>query len=305
MPHRGTDLNIGVRNAVHVPSRTKITRRPRLGSLAREAILKFLVGLLVVIGTAGLASAESPTKVFPLTGHRMPKPLTKAPETLTRALAKSAGGEVTSNRIEDLADCDLDTDPCLESVMAAVHARRIVYGSIVNRAEGGVIVRLTWFDGTAREQKLVLTGDTPEDLADQLVYGLTEGAMKNKDQQPKLKVPKAIAKHTPRTPDPETPEAELPPGIEKVETTNNKDDYNGTLTIGLIGGGAAVTLIGVGFLVSANSLKGEVERAPTDTYSDLAYLASLERAGKLRTEIGAGLMIGGVAAGAVGVWRMM
>src|SRR5262249_37583633 len=232
---------------------------------------RFFVGLLVMIGAAGSASADVPTKVFPLTGHRMPKPLVRAPEVLTRALAKSAGGEVTSNRIEDLADCDLDTDPCLESVMAAVHAHRIVYGSIVNRAEGGVIVRLTWFDGSAREQKLVLNGDNPEDLAEQLTYGLTEGALKNKDQQPHAKVLKPIAKHTPRPLDPEPPDPpDLPaPGLDKPDLP--KDDYNGTLTIGLMGGGAAVTLVGIGFLVSANGLKGQVEAAPTNTYSDLTY----------------------------------
>src|SRR5262249_18453422 len=148
--------------------------------------------------------------------------------------------------------------PCLESVMAAVHARRIVYGSIVNRAEGGVIVRLTWFDGSAREQKLVLTGENPDDLAEQFIYGLTEGALKNKDQQPHAKVPKPIAKHTPRPLDPENPEPTpevTVPGIDKPDMP--KDAYNGTLTIGLIGGGAAVTLVGIGFLVSANGLKGE------------------------------------------------
>jgi len=179
--------------------------------------------------------------------------------------------------------------------MKSVHAHRIVYGSIVGRADGGGIVRLTWFDGSVREQKLLLTGDSAEDLAESLVYGLTEGAARGEA------APKPKAK--PKAKDQDKPELEEPPPNGDPEP--GKKSGPTTLTIGLIGGGAAVTLVGAGFLVSANSLKDQVNRAPTNTYDDLHYLASLERAGKLRTEIGAALMVGGAAFSAYGIYRLL
>src|SRR5262245_28578916 len=88
LPRRGTDLGSGVRNAG-----TSWLVHPLRGSRCRdlEGILKLITTLLVVTA-ASTAWAQSPTKVFPLTGRRLPRQYTKAPEVLARAIAKSAGG---------------------------------------------------------------------------------------------------------------------------------------------------------------------------------------------------------------------
>jgi hypothetical protein len=264
--------------------------------------------------------------VFPLTGKKLPRNYTKAPEVLARAIAKSAGGEVATSKIEELAqslDCDLDQELCLDQIMKMVHAQRIVFGTIVARADGGAVVRLTWFNGSASDQKLTLEGEDSEALAESLVHDLTEGA---RGQPPKPRVALARPSDERETPDrPEKPvdkpvdrPRKNPKKSEKVADNTDidlglppqppeKPEKSGTdtLTIGLIAGGAAATLVGAGFLVSANSLKDEVNHAPTNTYQDLQYLSSLERAGKLRTGIGFGLIAAGIGTGAVGVWRLL
>ena len=241
---------------------------------------------------------------------------------LARAIAKTAGGEVATSKIEEIAqslDCDIDTDSCLDSIMKNVRARRIVFGTIVAKADGGATVRLTWFDGTANEQKLTLEGEDSEALAESLVYGLTDGA-RNAPQKPRVPLSKPsdqTERLTERpTEKPRDNDDPLDKPVEKPRRGDNEIDLGlppppaeksgtDTLTIGLIAGGAAATLVGAGFLVSANSLKDEVSHAPTATYDDLVYLQSLEHAGKLRTGIGFGLIAAGIGTGAVGVWRLL
>jgi hypothetical protein len=266
-----------------------------------------------LILTAGSAWADSPTKVFLLTGKRLPRQYTKAPEVLARAIAKSAGGEVATSKIEELAsslDCDLDSDSCLDQIMKSMHAQRLVFGTIVPRADGGAVVRLTWFDGTANEQKLTLEGEDSEALAEALSTALTDTAR----NQPKLRVPLEKPREPreprddsekpadkPRDKVAEKPETEIDLGLPPPQEKSGTD----ALTIGLISGGAAATLVGVGFLVSANSLKDEVDHAPTNTYDDLTYLASMERAGRLRMGVGVGFIAAGVATSAYGIWRFV
>jgi hypothetical protein len=308
-----------------VVARTSVTRQP-VSQL--ETILKLLTALLVVTA-ASPAWAQSPTKVFPLTGKRLPRQYTKAPEVLARAIAKTAGGEVATTKIEEVAqslDCDIDTDSCLDSIMKTMRARRIVFGTIVAKADGGATVRLTWFDGTANEQRINLEGEDSEALAESLVYGLTDGA---RNAPPKPRVPlskpsdrtervteRLTERPTEPTEKPRAKEETIDKPVEKPRRDDKEIDLGlppppaeksgtDTLTIGLIAGGAAATLVGAGFLVSANSLKDEVNHAPTATYDDLVYLQSLEHAGKLRMGIGFGLIAAGVGTGAVGVWRLL
>jgi len=74
-------------------------------------------------------------------------------------------------------------------------------------------------------------------------------------------------------------------------------------TWGILGGGAVGAAAGAGFLISARHLKGVLERSPRETTADFYRLTEIERAGRIRAEIGGVLVVAGGAALAVGAVR--
>lgn len=80
----------------------------------------------------------------------------------------------------------------------------------------------------------------------------------------------------------------------------------GKLTTGtwaMVGGGAVIAAAGVVMLVSAQSIKRDVQNAPTGTLAEIQRLRALEDKGAQRTLIGNVLLIGGGVALAAGVVR--
>jgi hypothetical protein len=258
--------------------------------------LKRTLAIAIVCLFAAPAWADDGvTKVFPMTGTRLTKQKSDAPAVLTRAMAKSLAAGVASFPIDDAAGlmgCDLDSMKCLVSVAKSVSATKIVFGT-VQGTDRGAIIRVTTFDtavGEDSERRFVLTGDTSVALAEQLVYVLEHGGN---------------AKTKPEPTEPETPETTKPPIAPPDPDPPAKPTgvTNGTWAIVI--GGAAVTAAGAGFLISTNSLRTELGRAPKDTIDEINHVRDIERAGKLRTNIGAGLMVAGGAITTVGIVRMI
>jgi hypothetical protein len=263
----------------------KLVSRTTWSSLRRSLLKRPLLGLVLVALGAGPALADDvPTKVFPLSGSLLKEPMLDAAEVLTKTLARSLGASVSRKPIEDEAGCDLRLDSCLDDVVKTAGVQRIVFGTVTSRLRGGVIVRLTWYDGQGEEQRrYVLTGDTTEELASQLEHRLA-GHDNGSETEPGDEPPAKPSK-------PKAPPAPSPAG----RTTT-------TIWV-VLGGGIASTAVGGGLLLSTYSLRDQVKRAPTNTSADFAYLTQLEDAGRKRTWIGGALMAAGAALGAYDMYR--
>jgi hypothetical protein len=240
-----------------------------------------LLAAALVFGFAPAAHADPRAKLFPLSSSGLPKSLKGAPAELTRVLARSLGAETTTVPIEDAAElmeCSLTQNSCLEAIANSVGVTRILYGH-VETGNGGVVVQLTSYEAgkgeTARE--ITISGET----ADELATSLEDTLMKKAPvEEPPLVV------------------TDPPPPLASTGGVTS-----GTWAM-VIGGGAAVG-VGVGLVLSANSLRTKVERAPTETSADIAFLIGLEKAGQQRMMIGGALVAVGGVVSTIGVIRMI
>lgn len=263
----------------------------RLGTLGVRVRSLFAIGvcLACAVASAPAAADSKSAQVFPLTASGLPDQLSQAPAKLTKALASAIGGQVASVPIEDAAgllECDPESSTCLAEVASSLSAERVVFGAI-SYDQGKVKVTLTRFDvGPDRQQQtFVLSGTTVDALAKELV----------RSSAPLFgnEAPEIIEDPGPGDPQPETPDP--------VTTT-----VPGTITTStwaLIGGGAVLAASGVVLLVSAQSIKRDVENAPNETLEDIQRLRALENVGVQRTIIGNVLLIGGGVALAAGIVR--
>ncbi len=264
----------------------------RLAPRVRNRVAMFACVLLVVIVTPAAADPKK-AQVFPLAASGLPDKLAGAPAKLTKALATAIKGSVASVPIEDAAgllECDPEGSSCLASVAKSLNAERLVFGSITYHVGGKVKVTLTRFDvGPDRQQQTFeLSGGSADQLASELVkasatlFGGSAG-------------------------DIEKPEGPVGPGpIEIDPQPEGPKMVPGKITTGtwaLVGGGAVLAAGGVVMLVSAQSIKRDVQNAPTDTIEQIKRLRALEDKGVQRTLIGNVLLIGGGVALAAGVVR--
>jgi hypothetical protein len=240
-----------------------------------------LLAAALVFGFAPAAHADPRAKLFPLSSSGLPKSLKGAPAELTRVLARSLGAETTTVPIEDAAElmeCSLTQKSCLEAIANSVGVTRILYGRIETGTDGSVVVKLTSYEAgkgeTARE--ITISGAT----ADELATSLEDTLVKKEPVEPPVVV------------------TDPPPPLASTGGVTS-----GTWAM-VIGGGAALG-VGVGLVLSANSLRTQVERAPTETREDIAFLIGLEKAGQQRMKIGGALMAAGGVVGTIGVIRMI
>jgi len=203
-------------------------------------------------------------------------------------------GTVAASPIEDQVGCDLHIDACLKTTLKSAGAGRIVFGTVTGRLRGGVILRLTYFDREGEQQKrFVLTGETTDLLSRELSHDLNPNITlvptghKNDAKSGREKDNKDILDQPVDQPE------DHPTG--KVTST----------TWGLIGAGSSAFVIGAGLVISAYGLKGDVNKAPTDTLDQLEHLQALEKAGSLRMKIGGVLAVAGGAAATIGIIRMV
>jgi hypothetical protein len=254
-----------------------------------------LVGLGMAVVLAQPAEAAGNTKMFPLSGS-LPKSLRGAQAEMSVLIAKSMSAEMANVPVEDAAElkeCDITSNTCLETITKSVGATRIVFGKI-ERKQTGIAIELTTFDLSAGEhhQKFVLQGETSDELVSSLSKRLDRDRGGSDDDKPaKSKKPKKIASK-------EQAGDDKPP--------RDADQPAGTITTGtwslIIAGGVGI-VAGAGVYISANSLKDQINSAPTNNRQDIDRLLALERAGKARVAVGIGLMAVGGIVGTVGTIR--
>ncbi len=255
--------------------------------------MRLATSLLVIAIGASTAAAE-PTQVFPLNGSDLPAERRGTAERLTRAIADSIDGDVSSVPIEDAAgllDCDVEVTSCLERVSKSVGNKQLVFGTVVPGKGKALKVTLTRFrPGPDRQQQTYeITGEKeayPDELvrkAAPLFGGAKPAAISEPTDEPDV---------VPDITDPVEPVDEPPAG--KISAS----------TWGLIGGGVLGVAVGIGFRVSASGIADDVGSFPEpQTRSDFTRLNALEDRGTLHVRLGTGLIvIGGVALG-VGIVR--
>jgi hypothetical protein len=243
--------------------------------------------ILLAMLWAGPAVAEPKTQVFPLAASGLPDNLSQASAKLTKALAASINATVARVPIEDAAgllECDAESSTCLTAVAKSVMAERLVFGSI-SYDSGKVKVTLTRFDPKPdrQQQTFELTGKTADALATDLVRVSAPLFGKARPEVKDVVEPKPKDDPEPR------PKSSSVPG--KVATS----------TWAIIGAGAIAAAAGAVMLVSAQSIKRDVENAPNESLEDLRRLQALENRGIQRTRIGDGLVIVGGVGMAVGI----
>ncbi len=243
--------------------------------------MKLVVVAALVLAT-GTAHADSRAKLFPLSSS---KSMRSSAGALTDVIARSFGAETATVTIDDAAGvlgCSLADRSCLESIADSAGVSKIVFGR-VQKTDDGATVKITTFEVGKNESQrtFTLTGDS----TDALVDSLTE-ALDDKVRSEKKPAPQPVDIDPPPVPEP-----------------RGSGVTTGTWAM-IIGGG--VTLgVGLGVVVSANSVKRELSRAPSNTAADIEYIIALEKAGKQRVQIGGAIAaVGGVVA-TIGVIRMV
>jgi hypothetical protein len=289
MTGRSADLPVAVGAETGAPHRRSI------GSIRVTRGAAIAVGILM--SCAVPAFAEPKTHVFPLSASNLPDNLALAPSKMTKALAQSINATVAKVPIEDAAgllECDPESTTCLTSVAKSVNnAERLVFGTVA--FDGGKVkVTLTRFEPKPdrQQQTFELTGKTADALASELVR--VSGPLFGKATKPGNDVvitddPKPDVPTKPE--EPTTPKPATVPG--KITTS----------TWGIIGGGAVAVGAGIVMLVSAQSIKRDVENAPNESLEDLRRLKALEDRGIQRTRIGDVLVVAGGVAMAAGIVR--
>lgn len=272
--------------------------------------------LAIVLALCGTSAALAGTKLrlYPLTGSNLPKPLRGAPTELTRVLAKSLDATPVATPVEDVAtvlSCSLTERACLETLAKEGNSEKLVFGKVEPHS-GGVVVRLTTFarGGEPDDKRYVLEGETIDELSQAFEKQLTPRPTRidppiKDPKDPKIKDP--IDPKDPKDPKDPTKDPkrrEIPSGPDDKDKTEQTGAISGGTWTLLIGGGVAAAG-GGGLLLSANSLRREILRAPTDTFEDLKHLEALENAAKLRTYFGVALVAGGGVALAFGVYRAL
>lgn len=279
---------------------------------------------LVVLAAPALAAAR--TTVYQLSASKLlPRSLEDAPEKLTKAIAELVKGSVADGTVTAAATaigCTIDDAACLDQIARKNRADEIVFGTIRTTDEKRVLVKLTRFivGVERREKTFVLTPGAS--IGKQLVrsarvmFELEEEVPEASDEpdpgretretrNPLLEAeprPRAgLGRATPsRVADP-APLAES--SDELIDRPARPRGRITTGTYALIGGGAAGVALGTGLLIAAYSLRGAVANAPTETPDDIARLRELERAGRLRTQVGGVFLAVGSAVAITGVVR--
>ncbi len=287
-------------NAPRTPlSTTSRTPHPLLGVLLASAIVL----------SARSARADDTPRIFPLIpSSPLPAAQAGAPAALTDALVALLEGVTTDRSLDEFGKklrCDIEVSACLDAVARSLVTGQLVYGTITAAPGSKLKVKLVRFDsaktGSAMHQRtFTLTAQTPKRLGKQLARLAAEMF----DRQPAVDV--------------DEPEPTPPPtrDIETIDVTEPDPDPDpappedapaaGRITgstWGILGGGAVGVAAGAGFLFSARGLRGTLEAAPRETVDDFRRLTAIERAGRIRTQVGGALLVTGGAALAVGAVR--
>lgn len=290
---------------------------------------------LVVLAAPALAAAR--TTVYQLSASKLlPRSLEDAPEKLTKAIAELVKGSVADGTVTAAATaigCTIDDAACLDQIARKNRADEIVFGTIRTTDEKRVLVKLTRFivGVERRERTFALTAAAPSALGKQLVRAaremfdlepVAEASSERPRKEPARVNPLLESYDRPRAGLGRTEparterrkgdaektevaerEVSVAPVAEPSDTPARPRGKITTGTYAMIGGGAAGAVIGTGLLIAAYSLRDDIKAAPRDTVEQIDRLRELERAGSLRTQLGAVFLGVGSAVAITGVVR--
>jgi hypothetical protein len=274
----------------------------------------------VVLGSS--VAWSSPIKVFPLKATHLPNKLRTAPRKMTNALARTLGADIAEMTIETAAkssDCNIEDNACLEAIEVSQDVKRIVFGTVTERSDDqpGVEVRLTWYDADgSRQRKFLLDGDTTAELTDGLMQRVSKLPEDDRMVATRDTTPTKATAHKGvvfLAPDPVPPRhtrvAEIAPTAELFDapapapTDTDKHDGVTTGTRFLAAAGGVGVLVGVGFVASGYSMKGQIDVAPAKTGADFQKMQAMESTERTRIITGDVLLVGGLGLAAYGAYR--
>ncbi len=262
-----------------------------------------LATVLVVVTTSAPVDADRGSRdvsVFPLTSTGLLSDQADLPGTLATELAKTLRAKLSKTDLEDAAlalDCQADTESCLTTITERAGTETIVFGNVIwNDMTRKLKVVLTKFDAADGKvtRSWVLEGATTDDAVPELI-GRARSFLDEVSGRARAKPTCAEDPEAPGCADPQVVVVG-PDGPAPGVTTG---------TYALIVGGAVATAVGVGFFVSAQGIRDEVDRAPDATFAQIQDLIALENKGQLHAGLGYGLMLGGAAAVTYGIVRAL
>lgn len=294
---------------------TPRTPRPVLGALLASAV--------VLAVAPAPARADSAPRIFPLEATSpLPPNLADAAEGLTDALVALLDGVTTDRSLADFGKklrCDIEVSTCLDAVARSLVTTQLVYGTFEAAPGGKLKVKLVRFDSAPQgsemfRRTITLTAQTPKRLGKQLgqlaavmfdmpapvePVGTPSGLGPRTEERTE-----PVDRTEPREPrEPAEPREPTPPPGETIVLDDPPAGRITKGTWGLIGGGALGAAVGAGFLLSTGSLERLVATAPRETVADFRRLTEIERAGRIRTQVGGTLLVVGGAVLATGIVR--
>jgi hypothetical protein len=277
--------------------------------------MKYVIAAVLVAGLSAPASADKKVMIAPLDGavSSYPSLPDRLGETLARA-AQQAGvehskGAVGLVELGLMSNCSIDKEPCRKQLLATLGARALVAGSISDET-GQVEVNLVYIKpgGEVSGDSHTLSGGSEEELVASF-EPIAAALFSNSATDPTATDPVGPSDADPVDPDvgvdPENPIADpitTPPaaGGDPRRDTNLLTDIE-PWTLGLIGGGAALTAGGFITLALAGDIQNDIDEAPTATPADLDALEELESRGRLRYRLSYVLLGVGAVSLAAGI----
>lgn len=291
--------------------------------------------MLALVIAPSLAAAR--TMVYPIAAAKaLPDALDGAPEKLTKVIADMVNASIATSTVAAAATglgCTIDDAACLDQLARQHRADEIVFGTIRATDDDRVFVKLTRFivGVERRERTFALTAAAPSALGKQLVRAaremfdlepVAEASSERPRKEPARVNPLLESYDRPRAGLGRTEparterrkgdaektevaerEVSVAPVAEPSDTPARPRGKITTGTYAMIGGGAAGAVIGTGLLIAAYSLRDDIKAAPRDTVEQIDRLRELERAGSLRTQLGAVFLGVGSAVAITGVVR--
>lgn len=263
--------------------------------------LAALAALAFTLGPAAVARADRAPRVFPFTGVGLDADDAAIPAAMAKAIARELHAKMMAGTVEDavaVMGCDPEQTACLDSMMQAIPTQSIVFGTVTRNLSGKLKVLVTRYTtGEDKDQQsYVIKAQDPDRAVDELV-AQSSAQFGVRPERGNPVDPKHPA--SPRQSPTERPPTRVDDPVGGPHTTSGITDG----TYALIGVGGAATAVGIGFIVSARSIRNQVNGFDPKTRQDFDTLHALERAGAIRAGIGYGLIGGGLLLGVYGIYR--
>jgi len=249
---------------------------------------------------------------------------------------RTSAGELNYTDAATAVGCKPDTASCKDEVLGMLAVDEIVITTVTPKPGGiEVAVRRVAKGGATREMTVLLATGTPPDKLDGIapLFGDRPAAPGSSPApapaligpppapppagRPAAPSPSALSTTTPPSggppaiPAPTTVKQEpLPPPVAtpvagtqaNVQPMDDASTRRHRLEIAGMAGGGGMVVLGLLFWGAANSVQGDIDKAPTTTKQNLIDLKNLESKGDAYAGLGNLLTISGLVAGGIGTY---